>query len=145
MGRELAILSRCATVTPMRTIVFFLALFALTLNASAAGLTGTYKGTWSGNTGGGDFTITLDTHDNANPKAQVSFSYSGEEVKCDVTSVKIDGSKVTVVYKFEIEEMQLQSTLTGELQGKTLQGTYETKSLSEGSGVDEGTWKTTAE
>ena len=132
------------SLNPMRALLFLLTLAAVTLTIRAADLNGTYKGTWSGQNAEGDFTLTIDSHD-TNPKAAVSFTYSGEEIKCDVKSVTVNGSKVTIVYKFELEGTELQSTATGELQGKTLQGSYQTKSVSDESEVDSGTWKTTAQ
>jgi hypothetical protein len=131
----------CDRVRRMRALLLSLALLVLTLSTSAANLTGTYKGTWSGNSGGGDFAITLDSQDSAHPKAEISFSVSGQDVKATVTSVTVNGSKMNVVYKFEIDGTELQSTVNGELEGKTLQGRYETKALADGSEVDSGTWK----
>ncbi len=125
----------------MRALVLSLTLFVLTLSASAAGLNGTYKGTWSGNNGGGGFVITVDSRDSSHPKADVSFTLAGQDVKCSVTSASVNGSKINVTYKFEIDGNELQSSVSGELQGNTLQGSYTTKAVADGSEVDSGTWK----
>jgi hypothetical protein len=113
---------------------------ASSLCAIAADLNGTYKGTWSGGQASGDITMTLRTVDGA-PKAEVSFSLGGQDIKCNVTSLKVDGSKIEISYNFDLGDTKLQSTATGQLNGKTLEGTYTTKSLADGSAVDEGTWK----
>jgi hypothetical protein len=125
----------------MRALVVSLTLFVLTLSASAAGLNGTYKGTWSGSNGGGDLVITVDSRDSSHPKAEVSFTLAGQDVKCSVTSASVKGPKINVTYKFEIDGNELQSSVGGELQGNTLQGGYTTKAVADGSEVDSGTWK----
>ena len=118
------------------------ALCAMT-SLAAADLSGTYKGTWSG-ASSGDFVISLKPDDNGAWKSDVTFTIEGQEVKCHVTSVKVDESKVEVVYDFAFGDTKLQSTVNGQLNGKTLEGTYKTKTLDDGSAVDEGTWNATA-
>src|SRR6266850_72478 len=102
--------------------------FILAITLFAAGLAGTYKGTWSGS-GSGDFTITL----------------GGETVKTKVTSLKVDGTKLKVAYQFDLQGTVLESTITGELNGTTLAGDYHTKAVADGSAVDDGTWKATGQ
>lgn len=125
----------------MRRLATLFLILALTL--CAADLNGTYKGTWSGGQASGEITMTLRTAAGAT-KADVSFAFGGQEIKCNVTSVKVDGSKVEIVYDFDLGDVKLQSTATGELKGKNLEGSYKTKSLADGSAVDEGTWKATS-
>jgi len=129
----------------MRTaaILFATAVFVFSA-AAAADFAGTYKGTWTGGQADGEITMTLRSGDNGSATADVSFTIAGQDVKCNVTSVKVDGSKIEVVYDFDLGDVKLQSTATGQLSGKTLEGTYKTKSLGDGSAVDEGTWKATA-
>jgi hypothetical protein len=67
----------------------------------------------------------------------------GEEVPGKITSLKVDGAKVEVVYDFDLQGAKLQSAIQGTLTGKTLGGTYKTSA--DGAAVDEGTWKTTAQ
>ena len=120
--------------------------FALALLLLAAGLAGTYKGTWSGSSGAsGDMLVTLKQADNGDWKSEVTFSFGGQDVKTKVTSVKVDGSKVTIVYEFDLDGTGLESTITGERNGSTLAGDYHTKAVADGSAVDEGTWKGTAQ
>jgi hypothetical protein len=123
----------------MRLLVVVIA--AITL--FAAGLAGTYKGTWSGS-GSGDFTITL-TQAGNDWKADITFTLGGETVKTKVTSLRVDGSKVTIAYQFDLQGTVLESTITGELKGTTLAGDYHTKAVADGSAVDDGTWKTTGQ
>jgi hypothetical protein len=125
----------------MRAAVFLFVLLLSAVCAMAADLTGAYKGTWSGNNGGGDITMTFSNGDNASSKAAVSFTYNGEDIACRVTSVKVNGSLVQMVYDFDIDGNRMQTTMTGQLKNKTLEGSYKTKSLSDGSEVDEGAWK----
>lgn len=128
----------------MRLASIFLAAACLVSTASAADFSGTFKGTWTGGQANGDITMTLRSADGDSVKADVSFTIAGQDVKCNVTSVKVDGSKIEVVYDFDLGDVKLQSTATGQLNGKTLEGSYKTKSLADGSAVDEGTWKASA-
>ena len=125
----------------MRTLAALLLTGSLAL--LAAELAGTYKGTWSGSSGAsGDFSISLTPSDNNGEwKSDVSFSFGGTDVKTTVTSVKVDGGKIKIVYQFDLQETKLESTVTGQLTGSTLEGTYTTKAVADGSAVDEGTWK----
>lgn len=114
-------------------------LLAITL--FAAGLAGSYKGTWSGSGGGGDFIITL-TQSGSDWKADITFGFSGESVKTKVTSLKVDGDKMTCVYTFDLQGNVLESTVKGTLKDGVLGGEYSTKAVADGSAVDAGTWTT---
>lgn len=134
---------------PHRAIVIGMlkaaALLVVLSIASAADLSGTYKGTWTGGQANGDITVTFRSSEGGGtPKADVSFTIAGQDVKCNVTSVKVDGSKVELVYEFDLGDTKLQSTVSGQVTGKSMEGSYKTKSLADGSAVDEGTWKATA-
>jgi hypothetical protein len=120
--------------------------FALALVLIAAGIAGTYKGSYSGSAGAsGDIRVSLKQADNGAWKSEVTFSFGSEDIKTKVTSVTVDGSKVKIVYEFDLDGNGLESTLTGELNGTTLAGSYHTKATADGSAVDEGTWKATAQ
>lgn len=111
----------------------------------AAGVAGTYKGTYSGSAGAsGDISVTLKQADDG-WKSEVSFSFGGGDIKTKVTSVSVEGSKVKIVYTFDLDGNELESTIKGELKGTTLAGDYHTKSTEDGSAVDEGTWTGTAQ
>jgi hypothetical protein len=128
---------------------FCLTLVLLAVSAAALfgeGLAGSYKGSWSGSSGAsGDFRITLSSAGEGQWKAEVTFSFSGEDVKTKVTSVDVDGDQVKIVYQFDLQDNKLESTVRGRLNGKTLEGTYNTKAVADGSAVDDGSWKATAE
>lgn len=125
----------------MRTAAILFATVASVFSAAAADFAGTYKGTWTGGQADGEITMTLRSADDGAAKADVSFTIAGQNVKCNVTSFNVDGAKIDIVYEFDLGDVKLQSTVTGQLSGKTLEGTYKTKSLGDGSAVDEGTWK----
>ena len=110
----------------------------------AAGLSGTYKGTSSGSAGAsGDFVVSLTQGGNGDWKSEVTFTLGGQDVKTKITSLKVDGAKVTIVYEFDLQGTVLESTITGELNAGALAGDYHTKVVADGSAVDEGTWKAT--
>ena len=111
----------------------------------AAGLAGTYKGTYSGSAGAsGDFVVSLTQAGNGDWKSEVTFTLGGADVKTKITSLVVDGSKVKIVYEFDLQGTALESTVTGELTGATLAGDYRTKVVADGTAVDEGTWKATS-
>jgi hypothetical protein len=124
----------------MRALILFLGSFCI----FAAGLAGTYKGTYSGSAGAsGDFVVSLTQAENGEWKSEVTFTLGGQDVKTKITSLKVDGSKVTIVYEFDLQGTALESTITGELNAGALAGDYHTKVVADGSAVDEGTWKAT--
>jgi hypothetical protein len=110
-----------------------------------AGPAGKYSGTWTGAGGQGDFKIALAPA--AGPgewTAEVSFTLSGEEVKCKTAYVKVDGNKLEVAYDFSLGALKARSTIVGKIDGANLAGDYTTKG-EDGSSVDAGTWKATLE
>jgi hypothetical protein len=115
--------------------------FALVSVLFAAGVAGKYKGTYSGSAGAsGDIVVTLKQADDGAWKSEVSFTFGGQDIKTKVTSVSVDGSKVKIVYEFDLDGNGLESTIKGELKGTTLAGDYHTKATADDSAVDEGTW-----
>ena len=101
---------------------------------------GTYKGTYTGAAGSGDFHLTLKA-DGSGFTGLVGFTIMGEEVPGKFTTLKIDGAKIEMAYDFDLQGTKLTSAAEGTLKGKTLEGTYKTSA--EGAVVDQGTWKTT--
>ena len=130
----------------MRVLILLIALTTLTGWTHAAGLSGTYKGTWSSaNEGSGDLTMTFRPGDSDKPDAEVSFTNEGATIKCVVKYLTItEGSKVELVLNYEMNGNQYETTVLGVLEGKTLSGTYKSKSLADNSPADSGTWKATA-
>ncbi len=132
------------SVTVMRQLSLLFVLIASLGLAFAGDLNGTYKGTWtSDNQGSGDLMLNF-SGDSNSLKAEVSFTAEGETIKCDVKSVKFDGSKLLVVMEYEGGGNRFQTTVSGVLDGKSLSGTYKSRSLSDDSATDTGTWKTSA-
>jgi hypothetical protein len=104
---------------------------------------GDYVGDWSGASGaGGSFKLSI-AAENGTPKCTVTFSYAGEEVKTHVTVCKTDGPNIEAQYDFDLSGNRLQSTIHGQRKENALSGKYETKTLADGSAVDEGAWKAT--
>jgi hypothetical protein len=99
---------------------------------------GTYKGTWTGAAGGGDFHLTV----TAGGKGEIGFSIDGAEVPSKMVSFKIEGANLTAVYEFDLQGNKLQSAIQGTLTGKTIEGTYKTTAPGSDDAVDQGTWKT---
>jgi hypothetical protein len=63
----------------------------------AAGLAGTYKGTYSGSAGAsGDFVVSLTQTEGGDWKSEVTFTLGGQDVKTKITSLKVDGAKLTI-------------------------------------------------
>jgi hypothetical protein len=124
-----------------RHIIFLLLLSLLSSTVFAyAGLAGKYTGTWTGSQAEGTIKVALSQAEKGTWNADVSFTLGDQEVKCTTVSVKVDGEKLVVVYDFSVSGLQAESTITGELKGAILEGTYSTKGA-DGSHVDDGTWK----
>src|SRR5262249_56189864 len=108
-----------------------------------AGPAGKYSGTWAGAGGRGDFKIALaPAATEGEWTAEVSFTLSGQEVKCKTAYVKVDGNKLEVAYDFDLSGLKARSTIVGKIDGANLAGDYTTKG-EDGSSVDAGTWKAT--
>ena len=107
----------------------------------AADVAGRFAGEWKSNGGGGNgaFRMSLEPGSGGACKAEVTFDFSGSDVKTSVRECKMDGTKVDVTYDFDLMGNQLRSHVTGELKGDSIKGAYQTTS-SDGAPVDEGTW-----
>jgi hypothetical protein len=124
----------------MRTFVLALSFLAAISLLHADEITaGIYKGKWEGASASGDFQVTL-SRESGNWSGNVAFALGGQDIKCKVTSVKVDGSKLEMTYRFDLQGTPLESTIEGDLSGKHFTGKYKTKSIGDGSAVDEGTW-----
>src|SRR5438876_11859537 len=98
----------------MRAAILFLAAAAAALFAD--GVSGTYKGSYSGSAGAsGDFVVSFNKADNGDWKSEVTFTLGGETVRTKITSLQVDGAKVKIVYQFDLQGTALESTVTGEL------------------------------
>jgi hypothetical protein len=118
------------------------AALALPIAALAEPITaGTYVGRWEGVSGAsGDFHLALASGTDGDWKADISFGMGGQEVKCKVTALTIDGSKIHAVYTFDLQGVNLESTIDGERSGNKLSGKYRTRVVADNSAVDEGSW-----
>ena len=105
---------------------------------------GTYKGKYEGSSGAsGDFRVGL-SKAGEEWKGDVLFTLNGQEVKCKVTTIQVNGAKLKMVYSFDLQGTILESQIDGELSGGTLAGKYRTQVSGDGSTVDEGTFSTKA-
>ena len=113
------------------------AIFVFTAMLAFADIAGSFKGTWTGASAGGDFHLNV-----KNPSsAEIGFTLEGQEVPGKIVSLKVDGNSIEVVYEFDLQGVKMQSDAKGTLNGKSLEGTYTT--TADGSPVDQGSWKTT--
>ena len=129
--------------TNMRMLAVPLCVFALA-HAADPVTAGRYTGKWEGSAGSsGEFVLSL-TQERGAWKAEISFTMGAEKVNCSVKSLTVDGAKLRVVYTFDLLGMKLESTLEGERLDGKLSGKYRTRSMSDNSPVDQGTWEASA-
>jgi hypothetical protein len=110
-------------------------LIAMAVCLAAAGTIWSGKWTSSRNDNGGSIRISLIA------QPEVVFTLNDREVKTKVASHKQDEASFSIEYDFELDGYSLRSSLSGTIKGDTAEGTYKTKSLSDGAGVDEGTFQ----
>jgi hypothetical protein len=135
--------------TPFRAALFAFAAFVASLSVAAedkappaakASLAGAFAGTWQGpGESGGKLRVKFKP-DGAGWAAEASFTFRDVVIPTTSKSVKVDGTKVVLVFSWVIENDAGESTMTGELTGDKLAGTYETKSSGDPS---QGTWSVT--
>jgi hypothetical protein len=129
----------------MRSILALSFVFSILCLAGDDIAAGTYSGKWEGNSGaGGDFRITLSADGAGALKPEVMFTAGGEEVKPKVTSFDITGPKIKIVYTYEIQGNQLESSVEGERKGNAIEGKYRARLLPDAGVIDEGTWRATS-
>ena len=106
--------------------------------AARTSVAGQYKGEWKSSAEtAGELTIKL-KQEGATWSAEAMFTFEQADVRTKMKTVEIEGAKVVLVFDWEIQGTPGESTITGELSGDTLQGTFETKSRE---GSTKGTWK----
>ena len=104
-------------------------------------LGGQYAGKWTSTEGtSGELRIKLRPGSAANWIGEAMFTYESADIPGTVKSIEADGSKLRMVFDWQIQGTAGQSTLVGELTGDTLKGTYETKGVA---GASRGTWSAT--
>jgi hypothetical protein len=117
-------------------------LMAAALGAQDSVGAGTYKGQWSGGSGGGAIQITFRADAKGALIPEVGVTVDGQSVDCKVRSYKIDGAKFSFVSEFDNDGDIIRANVEATVKGKTLTGTFQA-SNSDGV-VDSGTWKATA-
>jgi hypothetical protein len=104
-------------------------------------LAGQFAGKWIGVEGtAGELRIKLRQEAGAAWVGEAMFTYDGAEIPGKVKTLETEGTKLRMVFDWEIQGTAGQSTLNGELIGDTLKGTYETRGAA---GASRGTWNTT--
>ncbi|WP_414661125.1 hypothetical protein [Horticoccus sp. 23ND18S-11] len=103
-----------------------------------ASLAGHYLGKWKGaNDATGDLIIKLKKDGETPWAVESSFTFEGADIPTKSKSVEVDGTKLKMVFEWDIQGSAGQSTLVGELNGDTLKGTFETTGAA---GESKGTW-----
>ena len=124
-------------------LLFLSSILVLFAPAAEKDFAGTYAGDWTGGSASGELRMTLEQTD-SKWKCEASFTLGGQDVKTTMKSLKVEDAKIEIQYEFDLQGNRLQSTLTGQLEGRTLEGKYKTIAVADSSPVDEGVWKVTA-
>ena len=125
----------------VQAIIFLLLAIVSAAHPAEKDFAGVFVGTWSGVSGGaGDVRITLKlTAGKLTP--DVMFTMGSTEVKTKVTHLAVHGLKLEMKYEFDLDGNRLESTIHGTLSGETMEGTYTSRSVADGSPADQGEWK----
>jgi hypothetical protein len=108
--------------------------------AAKTSLAGSFAGTWQGSgESGGKLQMKLKP-DGAGWTAEASFTFNDVVIPTTLKSIKVDGAKVILAFTWAIENDAGESTMTGELTGNKLAGSYESRTAS---GPTQGTWSVT--
>lgn len=100
---------------------------------------GDYTGTWKAtNESGGALRLKLKNEAASGWAGEASFTFDGTNIPAKVTSIKVDGSKLELVFEWEIQGTPGKSRLFGEWQEGRLKGKYDS-TPAEAAG--EGTWE----
>lgn len=144
---------------PMKTLLRY-AVFVLTVSVSAPAVVGAdvrppaagdpsvsdtpsvagdFIGTWRNDTDGGKLRLSL-KQIGATWTAEASFTFQEAEISAQVTSFKVNGSKIELVIAWVIQEAPGQSRMIGQLSGAKIEGTYESETPDS---TSSGTWTVT--
>ncbi len=103
-------------------------------------IAGEYSGNYKGsNETTGALRIKIKA-DGADWIAESMFTFEGTEVPTKMKSIKVEGSKVEIVFGWEVQGTAAQSKLNGEWDGTKIEGKYESSSAE---GAAQGTWSVT--
>src|SRR5579864_1954473 len=123
----------------MRQLTVFLLVLLTAAIAADRDLAGKHAGEWKGASGGGAIRFTLETGADGVWKCDLSFALGDADVKTTMREVKVKDSKVELTYDFDVQGITARSHVTGEWNGTSFSGTYQT-TLPDGSTLDSGTW-----
>ncbi|MBI5689853.1 MAG: hypothetical protein HZC55_07110 [Verrucomicrobia bacterium] len=100
---------------------------------------GEYAGTWKAtNESGGALRLKLKNESSTGWSGEASFTFDGANIPAKVTSIKVDGAKLELVFEWEIQGTPGKSRLSGEWKEGRLKGKYDS-TPAEAAG--EGTWE----
>ena len=109
--------------------------------AAHPSLAGEYTGTWKGlNEATGALRLKFRPDGTAAWVAEAWFTFEGTEVTTKLKSVEVMGTKLEMVFAWEVQGTAAQSKLSGEWTGDVLEGKYESTTHE---GAATGTWKVT--
>jgi hypothetical protein len=108
---------------------------------------GRYTGDWNseGSGSSGRITLSLAPSNAGSWTATAEFTLNDSIIKCEVKQVEVTDGKIIIAYDFTLGEYKLRSTLNGQVKGSKIEGTYTTREVSNGSGVDQGRFSASAQ
>jgi hypothetical protein len=124
----------------MRLLAVCLAFLLITSVVAAPGLAGKYTGDWksSSSGSGGAIRFTLDGPRDEIWRAELSFVLDGANVPTVMREVKVKEPNIELTYDFDAAGATLRSHITGEWDGSTFKGKYDT--TVGGAPIDSGVW-----
>ncbi len=109
--------------------------------AVAASCAGEFTGEWMGDNGtGGTLKVVFKRGKDLAWTMEARFTFEGATVPTTTKTIEIEGSKLTTVFAWEIQDTAASSKLMGELKGDQLEGIYESTTTE---GAAKGKWKVT--
>ena len=106
---------------------------------AAAALPGKYAGQWKGQEeSSGALKLSFKQDAAGAWTAEAAFTFDGTEIPAKTKSIKVEGTKVQLVFEWNVQGTTGQSRLTGELTGDTLEGKYDSNVAEAASS---GSWK----
>lgn len=109
--------------------------------AAARGLAGQFKGSWKGSDqNSGDLRLGFTRDGEGKWSAEASFTFEGTTVPTRMKTVRVEGTKIELLFEWDADGNVAHSKVTGELKGDKLEGAYVTGG---GAGETRGTWTVT--
>lgn len=124
----------------MRRVAVCVAILLTAAIGADRGLAGKYVGEWksSGSDIGGSVRFSLDGPNAETWKCDLTFALNGADVKTTMREVKVQNTKIELTYDFDAGGTTLRSHITGNWDGTTFKGNYDT--TAGGVPIDNGTW-----